>query len=80
MRTQVAIIGTRLMGVVPRKPATQGWSCRATCPRPRHTVGRPDMSGYDRRIQVAGFECTRDSTAAQRVLAKNYVALPLEAA
>ena len=38
----------------------------------------PDMSGIDRRLQVAEIDYLRTSRAAQTVLAENYVGLPLE--
>jgi p-hydroxybenzoate 3-monooxygenase len=37
----------------------------------------PNMDGFDRRIQAAEIEYIRGSEAAQRVLAENYVGLPL---
>ena len=40
----------------------------------------PDMDGFSRRIQLAELDYIRGSEAAQRVLAENYVGLPLEAA
>lgn len=40
----------------------------------------PTMDGFDRRIQMAELEYIRSSPAAQRVLAENYVGLPLEVA
>jgi p-hydroxybenzoate 3-monooxygenase len=39
----------------------------------------PEMTGFDRRIQVAEMDYIRGSEAAQRVLAENYVGLPLNA-
>lgn len=39
----------------------------------------PDMDGFARRLQAAEIEYIRWSEAAQRVLAENYVGLPLEA-
>jgi len=39
----------------------------------------PGMTGFDRRIQVAEMDYIRGSEAAQRVLAENYVGLPLNA-
>lgn len=38
----------------------------------------PAMDGFDRRIQMAELDYLRDSVAAQRTLAENYVGLPLE--
>lgn len=38
----------------------------------------PGMDGFDRRIQMAELEYIRGSEAAQRVLAENYVGLPLK--
>ncbi|MGE4430832.1 MAG: 4-hydroxybenzoate 3-monooxygenase [Sphingobium sp.] len=38
----------------------------------------PDMDGFDRRIQMAELDYIRGSQAAQRVLAENYVGLPLK--
>ena len=40
----------------------------------------PDLDGFARRIQEADIAYLRSSPAAQRVLAENYVGLPLEAA
>lgn len=40
----------------------------------------PTMDGFDRRIQMAERDYIRRSPAAQRVLAENYVGLPLEVA
>lgn len=37
----------------------------------------PDMDGFDRRIQIAEIDYISGSSAAQRVLAENYVGLPL---
>lgn len=38
----------------------------------------PDMDGFARRIQMAELDYLRHSTAAQTVMAENYVGLPLE--
>jgi len=38
----------------------------------------PDMDGFARRIQAAEIDYIRNSEAAQRCLAENYVGLPLE--
>ena len=38
----------------------------------------PDMSGFDRRMQLAELAYLRGSRAAQTSLAENYVGLPLE--
>jgi p-hydroxybenzoate 3-monooxygenase len=38
----------------------------------------PDMSGFDRRMQLAELAYLRGSRAAQTALAENYVGLPLE--
>jgi p-hydroxybenzoate 3-monooxygenase len=38
----------------------------------------PDMSGFDRRMQVAELDYLRGSRAAQTSLAENYVGLPLD--
>ena len=40
----------------------------------------PAMDGFDRRIQMAELDYIRQSTAAQRSLAENYVGLPLTTA
>ena len=40
----------------------------------------PAMDGFDRRIQMAELDYIRGSEAAQRVLAENYVGLPLDPA
>ena len=38
----------------------------------------PDMDCFSRRLQIAELDYIQDSPAAQRVLAENYVGLPLE--
>jgi len=38
----------------------------------------PNMDGFDRRIQMAELDYIRGSESAQRVLAENYVGLPLK--
>jgi p-hydroxybenzoate 3-monooxygenase len=40
----------------------------------------PGMDGFSRRLQMAELEYIKTSSAAQKVLAENYVGLPLEAA
>jgi p-hydroxybenzoate 3-monooxygenase len=40
----------------------------------------PNMDGFSRRLQMAELDYIRKSEAAQRVLAENYVGLPLETA
>ena len=40
----------------------------------------PNMDGFSRRLQMAELDYIRKSEAAQKVLAENYVGLPLEAA
>ena len=40
----------------------------------------PDMDGFARRLQMAELDYIRESPAAQKTLAENYVGLPLEAA
>jgi p-hydroxybenzoate 3-monooxygenase len=36
----------------------------------------PDQSDFDRKIQISELEFLRDSLAAQKVMAQNYVGLP----
>ena len=38
----------------------------------------PDFTGFERRMQRAEFDQLKDSEAASKVLAENYVGLPIE--